>query len=218
MNVEVGCRFGGSKEDWATLSAMVGTTSGGLEMDGMIRHVPQFVRRERSDPFDHPLADEIRNLRVCPVGYALACHAGFDPTAILLLEQTRCLATVETPFWYEPIDMTIDDTGYDVCGPAGPGMLWHPDPMTDEATLTIMPSLTGFAHTILSLLPGRLRGGRLADVVSHPVLDPLDLRIRQLRQGNDPMGRGERWTLWFENAPGQVTLAEAAASYARSFQ
>jgi hypothetical protein len=36
--------------------------------------------------------------------------------------------------------------------------------------------------------------------------------------GNDPMGRGERWTLWFENAPVQVTLAEAGVAYARTFR
>lgn len=218
MDVKVGCRFGGSNADWARLAAMVGTTPGDLEIRGMIHHVPQFVRRERGDPFQHELASGIAGHGVCPVGYGLARHCGFDPAALLLLEKVGCDASVETPLWYEPIDTNIGDTGYDVCGPAGPGMLWHPDPMTDEATLTIMPSLTGISDTILAIMPDRLRGGRLADVVSHPVLDPLDLRVRQLRIGDDPMGRGERWTLWFENAPAQVALADAATDYVRSLR
>jgi hypothetical protein len=211
MTREIGinCAFGGTNQDWATLAGMVGTRSGTLEIDGMKEHVPTFVRRERGNPMDYAGIGPIADHKVCPTAYALARHAGYDPAAILLLLTVECEVRLDLPGWPDPIVITAGDTHDDVCGPVGPGMMWARDPMTDAPQIRVYVAATGLPETVLGLIPERIEGRALRHLVSHPVLDGMDIVVDRVRMSSDRT----QWHIEISGAPAEVTLREAARLY-----
>lgn len=222
MSAAVGirCAFGGTNQDWSVLAGMVGTREGTLEVDGMMRHVPHFVRRERGDPLLHGNMQTTQRMLsgndvtldrhlVCPTAYALARHSGYDPAAILLLHTVECGVTVEIEGWPDKLDITRGDTRDDICGPVAPGMMWTRDSMTGDPQIRVVVSHTGLPDTVLALLPDRLAGRPLRELVSHPVLDVLDVRIKGVGVAHS----GLTWTIDLSGAPRAVTLREAARLY-----
>jgi hypothetical protein len=155
---------------------------------------------------DHPIMIEMDkvNTDTCPVAYSLAIHAGYNPAMIILLDKVGIETSIHHPFWPDKIEIKHGDTKDDVCAPVAPGMLWRLNPLTDKAEIAVNLKSTGLPEAILAQLPEKLSKQRLQFLVSHPVLNPINLGIEKVE-----VLTNEEWVIQINNEPSVTSLRNA---------
>lgn len=157
------------------------------------------------EPILEPEMSDASDLLVCPVAHALARASGYELSGLILLMRLHCpidVNDVENGALFQLQHGILDDlVHHDAL--LGRGLLWRsPRRAGRPATVTVDSWRCGLPDTVGSALEGRL----LHDLVSHTLIDPLGLRIREVRM----LGRGDRhWSLVLDGAPAAIALEEA---------
>jgi hypothetical protein len=186
------------------LAEMLGVTTYAIQRSPIDDAIGAYVRRMRGDPLSHSLCD-FAWLTVCPMSYALARNAGYDPAAIVLLERNGCWTRVDSPEW--ELSLHADPMEHDllVCGLVAPGVVMEQDPNTLETYLSMVPARTGMPETVLAAALDRLPGRPLSDLLTHPAIDAASLVVREIVVPSD-----NSWTVRFDRTPRRVPLEKAA--------
>lgn len=186
------------------LAEMLGVTTRALQRGPVDDAVGAYVRRMRGDPLSHDLCD-FAWMDVCPMSYALARHAGYDPAAMVLLERNGCWVRVDSPEW--EVSLHADPLEHDllVCGLVAPGIVMEQHPDTLETYLSLVPARTGMPDTVIAAVFERLPGRPPSDLVTHPAIDTMRLVVREIVSPSD-----NSWNVCFERTPRRVSIERAA--------
>ena len=206
--LDISPSFGGTSDNWLRLAEILGTTSSRLELDGMLMPVHDFVTRQATDPSDCREARRFDDMLVCPVAYALAKRAGWDPVAPLVLEEVGCDVTISHSQWFGAFANDWTDGHVDVDGPVAPGIRWSDGGSSKRSVLRV--SLRGLAlpETVLARTLLHLPGQRLSEFVKHPDIPPSVI-VDDIETVEDASGATFSWIVWLDRVPERIMLHEA---------
>lgn len=212
----------GSTANYLRLAEVLGTTSLRIDTQGCDAEVRDLLAGRAADPLSCREMRKADLVRCCPVAYAIARHAGYDPAAILLLERLSCLVEVIHPHWTDRLTAYSDGirdgfTHMRLRAPMARGVVWHSAPTNSSSTrIRIDTALSGLPDTVFIGLHERMLGAPLSNLISHPVTDPLGLVIAavvdpgtgdgmlvvHLHPVPEPVGLDEAVGRWAEHAAG----------------
>lgn len=205
MRLNITNRVNLPEDKLALATKILGRNVRGLVLGDINQDIERLVTDPVVQPhiMKMPEMKRIRGVQVCPIAYALALHAGYNPAMIMLLDLVDQEAGIQLTGWPDKLVITSGDTKDDVAGLLAPGMLWRVGPLSDMAEIWMKPEHAGLPETILARLPERFTGRPLREMVSHPVTDRYDIRIREFVC----VGDGD-WTISIEGVPPLTTLGD----------
>lgn len=118
-------------------------------------------------------------LVVCPVAYALARHADYDPIAMYALSRIGLFVGIVHPWWTRTLHVLRRGHTLTMRVPVAPGAVWYGAAgsggwMLLDADVAGMPN-----QEIMDLIPA-LTGSKVVDFVTSPVLDGMDLSFTKV--------------------------------------
>jgi len=174
--------------------------------------LPEEIRAFLGDARDCAMLPQLPDrdgLVVCPVAYALARHAGFDPVAVYALSRIGLFVGIVHPWWKAPLHVERRGHTLAMRAPAAPGAVWYGTAGPD-GWLLLDPERAGIPEERAQAMYQTLPGTPVRSTVSSPVLDTLDLTFRKVTAPD--------WTLFSahtDRSPDAVTLRQATWKEAR---
>jgi len=170
--------FSGTASQWMRLAEILGTESRNIDAEGLGAFVTAFVAGQDGHPLDHREMEDADAITTCPVAYALARAAGYDPAGMLLLRRLSCNVTVRHPFWPSDLDADLQGSGLALRSPIARGAVWRGTRGSGyDSEIRIDPRTSGLPETVVGQMADRMRGRHLRETVSNPILDAMDLRV-----------------------------------------
>lgn len=198
--IDLGISFIGGNDEWRALADMTGTTTRVLEEEGFGNAVRRMVMRRTGEHLESRMVTELGDLTICPFGYRLARAAGYDPAAIILLARVMTAVQVNHDRLGTPIVHHVQDGRIFGASPVADGVFWlTTDGDPHSARLVIDP--------IPDTMATHIMGRPLREVVFHPDLDAMDMRIADVEQYRT------KTHLVLEGAPPPVSVIEAMESW-----
>ncbi len=195
------------------LAEVLGTTTRRIEEQGCDAEMRDLIEGRGGDPLDFREMGDADAIQCCPVAYALWRHGGLDPAALTLLERISCIAEIEHPHWRSVLSASACQTKGEwhmrLRAAMAPGVIWRGTRGTGyDSEIRIDPALAGIPETVLACLHERQVGRPLAEIVSHPLTDPLGLAVTRITE----MGEGILYVR-LDAPPGAANLLAAAEAW-----
>lgn len=212
--LEIDLPSNGNTTNYLRIAEVLGTTSRRLDEEGCEPEVRDLLGGRGASPLDFREMGDADRIMCCPVAYAIARHAGYDPAAIFLLERLSCLVEVVHPHWSDRLTAYSGGekkghTYIRLRAPMARGVIWYGVPEITTATrIRINTEMAGMPSTLLIGLHERLMGSPLSDLISHPLTDPLGLKITSVVEADEDV-----LAVSLDPTPGFVGLDEAVGRW-----